>query len=167
MKKPLSEKKVLKKLKIHIFEQLGKGTVMRFASQINKMDPEVAKKALEQFPNFAAEVKDAITEYKDIAIKIISSGDDDHKELIKMITDEHTVLLSMLNNNLTVEEKLQILDRLDALQEKVAKENKEMRMYRMTVAGSALTIIGVGILALASSLGGNAEVSKNNTDNKN
>lgn len=46
MKRTLSEQKVLKQLKIDNFRQLSKDTVMKFASSINQMDPEVAKKAL-------------------------------------------------------------------------------------------------------------------------
>ena len=47
MSRTLSEQKVLKQLKIEDFRHLSKDTVMRFASSIQKMDPEVAKKALE------------------------------------------------------------------------------------------------------------------------
>lgn len=52
------------------------------------MDPEVVKKALEQFPNFAVAVKDAIVEYKQVAENIIRSGDKDNDKLIEMIDAE-------------------------------------------------------------------------------
>ena len=35
-----------------------------------------------------------------------------------------------------------------------------MRMYRLKVAGGVLAVIGVGILSLATVLGGNSEVKK-------
>lgn len=162
MKRTLSEQKVLKQLKIDNFRQLSKDTVMKFASSINQMDPEVAKKALEQFPEFATVVKEAITEYKEAAIDVVSRGNEDHKELISMIKSEYQILLKMLNNdNLTVDEKIKILDRVDELQNKVSKENKEMRNYRLKVLGGLFTTIGVGILVLASTLGGNTEITKN------
>ncbi len=127
MKRTLSEQKVLKQLKIDNFRQLSKDTIMKFASSINQMDPEVAKKALEQFPEFATVVKEAIAEYKEAAIDVVSKGNEDHKELISMIKSEYQILLEMLSNdNLTVDEKLKILDRVDELQNKVSKENKEM-----------------------------------------
>ena len=53
MPKMLSEAQVLKKLNIPDFRHLSKDNVMSFVSMIDKMDPEVAKKALEQFPDFA------------------------------------------------------------------------------------------------------------------
>ena len=48
MKHRLSEKKVLKKLGIPDFRHMTKDKVMGFASMLNQMDPEVAKKALEK-----------------------------------------------------------------------------------------------------------------------
>ena len=162
MKRTLSEQKVLKQLKIDNFRKLSKDTVMKFASSINQMDPEVAKKALEQFPEFATVVKEAITEYKEAAIDVVSKGNEDHKELISMIKSEYQILLEMLNDdNLTVDEKIKILDRVDELQNKVSKENKEMRNYRLKDLGGLFTTIGVGILVLASTLGGNTEITKN------
>lgn len=161
MSRTLSEQKVLKQLKIEDFRHLSKDTVMRFASSIQKMDPEVAKKALEQFPNFAAAVKDGIIQYKEVAENIIKSGDNDHDKLMEMIDAENQQLIKMLDEEeLTLDEKFKIMDRLDKLQDKVAEANKEMRMYRLKVAGGVLTFIGLSILSLATVLGGNSEVSK-------
>lgn len=44
----MSEAKVLKKLDIADFRHLTKDKVIKMASMLDKMDPEVAKKALEQ-----------------------------------------------------------------------------------------------------------------------
>ena len=161
MSRTLSEQKVLKQLKIEDFRHLSKDTVMRFASSIQKMDPEVAKKALEQFPNFAAAVKDGVIQYIEVAENVIKSGDKDHDKLMEMIDAENQQLIKMLDEEeLTLDEKFKIMDRLDKLQDKVAEANKEMRMYRLKVAGGVLTVIGVGILSLATVLGGYSEVSK-------
>ena len=47
MSKQLTEAQVLEKLNITDFRHLSKDNVMSFASMIQDMDPEVAKKALE------------------------------------------------------------------------------------------------------------------------
>lgn len=47
MSKQLTEAQVLEKLNIPDFRHLSKDNVMSFASMIQDMDPEVAKKALE------------------------------------------------------------------------------------------------------------------------
>ena len=64
MKYTLSEKKVLKKLGIPDFRHMTKDKVMSFATMLPYMDPEVAKKALEQFPSFKDLAGDMVTQYK-------------------------------------------------------------------------------------------------------
>ena len=61
----MNEQKVLKKLDITDFRHLTKDKVIKMASMLDKMDPEVAKKALEQFPEFANTTKEMLSEYKD------------------------------------------------------------------------------------------------------
>ena len=53
MNNTLTERKVLKKLGIPDFRHMTKEKVVGFVSMLPHMDPEVAKKALEQFPEFA------------------------------------------------------------------------------------------------------------------
>ena len=69
MKYTLSEKKVLKKLGIPDFRHMTKDKVMSFATMLPYMDPEVAKKALEQFPSFKDLAGDMVTQYKAIVDK--------------------------------------------------------------------------------------------------
>lgn len=69
MKYTLSEKKVLKKLGIPDFRHMTKDKVMSFATMLPYMDPEVAKKALEQFPSFKDLAGDMVTQYKTIVDK--------------------------------------------------------------------------------------------------
>ena len=52
----MSEANVLKKLDIEDFRHITKDKVIKMASMLDKMDPEVAKKALEQFPEFAGTI---------------------------------------------------------------------------------------------------------------
>lgn len=54
----MNEQKVLKKLDIPDFRHLTKDKVIKMASMLDKMDPEVAKKAIEQFPEFANTTKE-------------------------------------------------------------------------------------------------------------
>ena len=49
---------------MQILAHLTKDKVIKMASMLDKMDPEVAKKALEQFPEFANTTKEMLTEYK-------------------------------------------------------------------------------------------------------
>ena len=60
----MSEKEVLQKLGIPDFRHLSKKTAVQFISSIPQMDPEVAKKALDQFPELANMALGIAKEYK-------------------------------------------------------------------------------------------------------
>ena len=53
MSKTITEQKGLNKLDILDLRHITKDKVMGFESMLPDMDPEVAKKVLEQFPEFA------------------------------------------------------------------------------------------------------------------
>lgn len=72
MPRPYTERQVLKKLDIPDFRHLTKNKVIAFATMVPRMDPEVAKKALEQFPNFASTSLDVLKEYKGIIEEALS-----------------------------------------------------------------------------------------------
>ena len=63
MQRTISEKKVLKKLGITDFRHMTKDKVVKLASMLPYMDPEVAKKALEQFPAFKDLASDLVSQY--------------------------------------------------------------------------------------------------------
>ena len=49
---------------------MTKDKVINFASMLQNMDPEVAKKAIEQFPEFAKMSLEAFKEYRTVLEKI-------------------------------------------------------------------------------------------------
>ena len=76
----MDEKKVLKKLGITDFRHLTKEKVIKMASILDKMDPEVAKKALEQFPEFANTARELLGEYREFFEKGIEANNQSVKE---------------------------------------------------------------------------------------
>ena len=100
MSKTLTEKQVLKKLGIPDFRHLSKEKVMKFATMLPHMDPEVAKKALEQFPEFAKTTKEMLVEYKDILEKGMASND----KSIMNCYDAGKAMISSLQKELDKEE---------------------------------------------------------------
>lgn len=68
MARTLSEQKVLKKLGIPDFRHMSKDKIVAFTTMLPKMDSEVAKKALEQFPEFAKTATEIVSYYKEIRI---------------------------------------------------------------------------------------------------
>lgn len=74
MGRPLTEQKVLRKLNIEDFRHLTKDKIITMASMLDKMDPKVAKKALEQFPEFSNTAKEMLGAYKDTLDKGLESN---------------------------------------------------------------------------------------------
>lgn len=63
MSNQLTEREVLQQLNIPDFQHITKDKIMTFASMLQNMEPEVAKKALEQFPEFAKMALEVLKDY--------------------------------------------------------------------------------------------------------
>ena len=74
MNKRITEEQVLKTLGIPDFRHMTKEKIIQFISVLPYMDPEVAKKALEQFPEFKDLMGTAVIEYKSIIIDMVESN---------------------------------------------------------------------------------------------
>ena len=113
MARPYTEQQVLKKLDIPDFRHLTKEKVIAFATMVPKMNPEVAKKALEQFPNFASTSLDVLKEYR----SVIQEAMEDDRESMRSCYDMYNRVMDSLekmldNDDLTFEQKTYILDQM-------------------------------------------------------
>lgn len=159
MAKTLSEKQVLKKLGIKDFRHLSKDSVMSFASMLPDMDPEVAMKALEQFPDFAKTILDTMKEYKGSIDKAMEKGSESVKQsyaAYKAVMD--ALEKSLEDGELSFDERMEILKRMDAVADKVSlkdKEHKKFIVQNLAMLGT-FALVGVGVLAAA--LGGNTKI---------
>ncbi|BDF48799.1 hypothetical protein [Eisenbergiella sp.] len=165
MGRTLTEQKVLKKLGIDDFRQLTKDKVITMASLLDKMDPEVAKKALEQFPDFANTVNEILAGYKDTLDKGLVSND----ESVKAFYDISKAIIESLQkeldkDGLDFEEKKYIMEQMKEISEKVDKKDSENKRFitAITAIGSVVILGGIGILA--STLGGNTKIEFDNQD---
>lgn len=159
MSKQLSEKEVLKKLSIPDFRHLSKNNVMQFASMLNDMDPDVAKKAIEQFPNFATVCKDALSEYG----KILEKAMESNKESMQEVHASYNTIMDVLSKlaskeNITFEERKYYLEQMKEIAEKMGKLDKRNKNFILKIAGVAsVTVLGVVGLC-ATLLGGNSNM---------
>lgn len=146
----LSEQKVLKNLGIKDFRQLGKGNSIRFASMLDKMEPEVAQKALQQFPEFAKTSKEILYEYKDIMDKGMASNDASMREVYDSYSSIIISLQKELDKgSLTFEEKKYILGQMKEIADKIDKKDTENKNWitGMAVVGGAVFVAVVAVLA--------------------
>lgn len=115
MKYTLSEKKVLKKLGIKDFRHMTKDKVVSFASMLPYMNPEVAKKALEQFPSFKDLAGDMVIEYK----AIVNAAFEENRVSQKAFYDACNSILESLKTELE-DDEIDAVER-DRIEDKMIK----------------------------------------------
>ena len=154
----MKKEEALKALGIESFRQMSSDKVMQFASMYRELDPEIVKEAINQFPNFAQLMGEALDGFKDVVIKAMEI-DKDGAELamnarLGIIDD----LRGMLNHDeLTFEEKKQIIEMMDEQASFIDAKDADARKFRKDgVFAFAAATLGVGGLML-SALGGEAE----------
>ena len=163
MTRTLSEKKVLKKLGITDFRHMTKDKIIKFASMLPNMDPEVAKKALEQFPTFKDLASDLVTHYKDIVEKAFNANQNSQQSFYETCNSIIESLQQELKkDNTTSDERSRIEDKMIEVAKMIADKDSENKRFILTtvsgVGGIFLVVVGVA----ASILGSNTQISKNN-----
>ena len=151
-KKPLNEQKVLDKLGIDDFRHLSKEKVIEFVSLVPNMEPEVAKAAIEQFPEFSSVMKSIMIDYKQEIESALNQNDDTVKKYYnacdKILDD----------TDLDLNEKMQIIDKMQEVQKMMDEKDSENKKFIRDV----LTIAGVVIVTVAgtaiSLLGGDSKL---------
>lgn len=160
MRYSMSEKKALKKLDIPDFRHMTKDKIVEFASMLPDMDPEVAIKALEQFP-----------EFKDMAVEIVNSlrqtvekGFDANTHSQDQFFDFCNRTLDVLyeelqKDNLTPEQESDIRYNIMQLVQVMADKDTENKHFILQVIGKVALSLG-SIALVASTLLGNKTKTK-------
>lgn len=162
MQRTISEKKVLKKLGITDFRHMTKDKVVKFASMLPYMDPEVAKKALEQFPAFKDLASDLVTQYKGIVDKAI----DDNEISQKAFYDACNSIIQSLQKELeddeiTSDERERIEDKMIKVAQMIGEKDSENKGFLLKCLGIGALVITVVGGAAAAILGSNTQISQN------
>ena len=154
MKRTLSEQKVLKKLGIPDFRHMSKDKIIQFASMLPKMDPEVAKKAFEQFPEFAKTATDIVSYYKEIVYKGFDENSASVNSFYAMCDAINETLKEQLKDeSLSFEEKSIIIDKMIELAHMKADKDTENKKFIVDVIGKVTLGVGIAIGAVAAVLG--------------
>lgn len=153
----LSEKKVLKKLDISDFRHMTKDKIVQFASMLPNMDPEVAKKALEQFPEFkdlAIEVVHTLQQSVETAMKSNDDSQNAFYEACNRVIDDLNNHLS--SSNLTPEQEQSIRSDIIRVLEMMSEKDSENKAHLLMTVRSFCVSAVVITLAAVSLLGGNS-----------
>ncbi|MCR5166116.1 MAG: hypothetical protein K6C13_02710 [Oscillospiraceae bacterium] len=164
----LSEEQVLKKLNIPDFRHLSKDKVMTFFSMLPNMDPEVAKKAIEQFPVYASAVKEIVSDYMCFINKVLSDNEEsvqNYYECCRLILSSLSKMLEQ--EDLSFDDKKYIIDRMLEVESHIAKKDTENKRHRAIIVSFVSAVIVSVIGGLAVVLGGNSGTSLPNLDSDN
>jgi glycyl-tRNA synthetase alpha subunit len=159
MSNQLTEREVLQQLNIPDFRHITKDKVMTFASMLQNMEPEVAKKVLEQFPEFAKMTLEVLKDYKEVMEKTLDNNSESSKQCFDIYNEVMNALKSCLaKDDISFEEKKFYIDKMmeiAKMAESKDLENKGFNWRTITMGTLAvLTVLGIG----ASILGGNTNI---------
>lgn len=155
----LTETQILSKLGIPDFRHMSKDKILAFASMIQDMDPEVAKAAIQQFPNFTEMVLEVMHDYKS---SITSLSDNNYNVSNNCLGILNNIIDAIkecsYKDDIPFEERKYYIDKMIEVGEiitRIERENREFNMQEL-ILGFLATVL---VPAIASSLlGGNLRV---------
>ena len=167
MGKTLTEQKVLRRLGIDDFRHLTKDKVISMATMLDKMDPEVAKKALEQFPELSKVSKEMLIEYKDTLDKGLETNRESVQSFYEVCNSNVNALQNMLENeDLSFEHKKYIIDKLLEISKMMGEKDTENKKFITTMAVVGAVALGIATMALSSALGSNTKIQEGDEENE-
>lgn len=170
MRKNVSEKWLLKKMDIPDWRHMSKDKITTFVSSLPYLDPEVAKAAIDQFPNFASLAKELVGTIQTNFNTVVSSNETITKESVSCIQQSLECLFKQLDrDDLSDNERLSIRTDILELNKMVVDLSKEYQKTQFkNMAMVAMGIAGV-IGCAASILGSNSKqeyLDADDTDNE-
>jgi len=157
----LTEQEVLSRLDIPDFRRLTKEKVITMASLLDRMEPEVARKALEQFPEFAGTAREMLEDYQ----RLLDKGLEHNDKSVQRYYDACVQILQTLreelkDQDLSFEERKFIVEQMLEVSRMMGEKDSENKRFitALAVIGGAV-VTGIAI-ALAALLGGDAFASE-------
>lgn len=162
MKRTWSEDKVLQKLDISDFRHMTKDKIVQFSSMLHRMDPEVAMKALDQFPHYAKLAKEMVSIYRDTAKDIYEANGASTKAFYDACMSILSTLQSELKDfRIDSEERAIINSQMIEVARMIGEKDTENKHFLADVGkwvgGAAVFAVALGatILGVAKMIGGN------------
>lgn len=157
-KRQLSEAQVKKMLGIDNFRQMSKAKVIEFISAIPQMDPEVAIKALEQFPELANMALGIAKETRESLVEALKTNERSSEASLAVINAVIDVLDKELQKEeLTSNDRLHIVDCLMKLAQEsrnIHKDDQNFILKGLAILGSVVGATLLGVVAVLGANGG-------------
>ena len=148
------EQEILKKLNIDNFRQLKKENFIELTSMLDKIDPEVAMKIIEQYPEFAKTSLEVVREYQIVVDKALDSNKVTQKAVLEACQRKLAILEKMLEKeSLTLDDQKFYLSEWDKIIKDLSsldeKNKKWLGDLLATLGKFSLGVLSLGIVALS------------------
>lgn len=153
----LKEIDILKKFKVEHFSELKKENIIELTSLLDQLDPQVAVKIVDQFPEFTQLSREVITDYKSLVHDILNKNDTNQKLILKACEQKLSTLEQLLHQkDLTSEDIKYYLSEMTATIEQMNSlddKNKKWLGKLLTTVGTVMvSMAGLGIFLLGNGL---------------
>lgn len=165
MKRYKSEQDVLNALSISDWRHMSKNKIMAFASEIPNMNPEVAKAAIAQFPEFVKLSTELVKELQVSLETIVSNAKEVNLNVLEQDKMILNALLDQLPNVKTLEERQAIVDAIVAVsnsEHTLADKHDKFLLSALEKIAKSLAAIGITAVAVI----GGAKVYQSVSDNE-
>lgn len=147
MSRTLSEQQVLNWLDIPDFRHMSKDKIVKFASMLPRMNPEVAKAALAQIPEYVKLASEIVSTYKEVIDKMFAANATDTKAFYDACNGILVSLDRQLHEgDISKEERDSLNDRMITVAKMIGDKGLENKRYWMSVLGT-FGKIALGVLA--------------------
>ena len=151
----VTEQELLRMLDIPDFRHMTKEKLVDFASTLADLDPEVAKKAIEQFPAFSSSVSGILGQYKSVLEKVMDDDNESTQRYFEQCGKIIDSLQSQLErDDLTAEERSCIIDKTIEVARMMDEKDSENKRFKFSIAAIFAAIAGVACIVLGVALGG-------------
>ena len=158
----MTEEAVKEFLHIKDFRNIRKGDVIQMVSNLHRMNPVVAIKCIEQFPNFANNARIMVHDLTESCNKAIAAGSEESK----IILDSYLKILEKLTDMLT--DKDISAEEQSIISHNIVYIGQEIRTHKQLAAKERLDIVKMvggyvlGVLSiLAAALGAGVAIKGN------
>ncbi len=159
LRREYNEKDVLRILDIPDFRHLTKEKAIEFVSMIPQMDPQVAMRALEQFPQLKDAALGMAREYKEAMVKALDSDTEEFKCVAATINAIIDALTKQLDEkDLSDEERHYLIEQMKELVEMQRRMKRDDQGFKLKLMGMGACVVGVLSVALVAVLGANGKV---------
>ncbi len=153
-----NEDELKQRMNIDSWRNLSKDKFIAFVSDLPNMSDEVAKKVIEQFPDFKTLVLGSLEHVQQQAEGAVGVNWKSQKKVHKAFAQYREMLSRELDReNVTTEDRFRILQMLREAIADEAKKDSEHKAFAMkaltVVAGVATVVVAAGVAALGGKSG--------------